>query len=169
MRAPSSPSSSLARRSWAAWALAFAAAAATAEPVHPGPRQWGFVLPTLDGERFLRTADLAGPVLVNFWSIDCPPCVAELPRLQAFALANPNWTVLLAATDAPADARRFLQQRGIALPAVRAGPAAAGLMRQAGSRDRALPFTVTVRNQVVCGTYRGEIAQDELGRLHVRC
>jgi outer membrane receptor for ferrienterochelin and colicins len=154
----------------AALAGAFAVAiAASAGPAAGEGARWSFSLPALDGERFLGPADFRGPVLVNVWGIDCPPCVAELPRLQAFALAHPDWTVLLVATDAPADARRFLQQRGIALPAVRAGAAAAGLMRQAGNRSGALPFSAAVRDGRICRAGTGEWHGADLGRAVAAC
>jgi len=150
-------------------AMAFASAAAAAQPAaSPWPR-WGFSLPDLDGDRFLGPLDFRGPVLVNVWGIDCPPCVAELPRLQAFALAHPAWTVLLVATDAPSDARRFLRQRGIALPAVRGGAAAAGLMRRAGNRSGALPFSVALEDGLICRVHTGEVSHDQLWDMHSHC
>ena len=39
--------------------------------------------------RIHRLGDLRGrPVVLNFWSIDCPPCVRELPSLEALARAG---------------------------------------------------------------------------------
>jgi cytochrome c biogenesis protein CcmG, thiol:disulfide interchange protein DsbE len=42
-----------------------------------------FTLRTPDGTAF-RLNDLRGhPVMVNFWATFCPPCMAELPAIQA--------------------------------------------------------------------------------------
>lgn len=42
-----------------------------------------FSLQTLSGETF-RLSDFQGqPVLLNFWATWCPPCVVELPFIQA--------------------------------------------------------------------------------------
>ena len=106
---------------------------------------WDFSLPALDGGRFVRLSDQQGPVLVNFWSRDCPPCVTELPRLQAFADAHPTWTVLLVSTDTPAAATEFVRAHAITLPVLRPGGNVAALMRSAGNRVGALPFTVATR------------------------
>jgi len=167
MWAPSFPSESVARRgllrAGALWL------ASTTGVSVAGRGHWTFALPTLDGDRFLGPADFAGPVLVNFWGRDCPPCVAELPRLQQFAQAQPGWTVLLVSTDAPADARRFLQQRGISLPALRAGSGVAGLMRSAGNRSGALPFSVAVHGGRICHAQTGEVSEADLERLRQAC
>ena len=133
------------------------------------PKRWDFTLPTLDGTRFVQAAGITGPVLVNFWGIDCPPCVAELPRLQAFARNNPHWTVLLVATDLPSDAAAFLQQRGISLLSLRRGANVAGLMRAAGNRQGALPFTVSVREGNVCRTELGEVSEQQLAAIAADC
>ena len=102
---------------------------------------WDFSLPALDGVRFVRLSDQQGPVLVNFWSRDCPPCVTELPRLQAFADAHPTWTVLLVSTDTPTAATEFVRAHAITLPVLRPGGNVAALMRSAGNRVGALPLT----------------------------
>ncbi|MEW7976807.1 MAG: TlpA disulfide reductase family protein [Candidatus Sedimenticola endophacoides] len=43
-----------------------------------------FSLPTLDG-KLVKLSDYRGKwVVVNYWAIWCPPCVAEMPELDAF-------------------------------------------------------------------------------------
>ncbi|MET3493538.1 TlpA family protein disulfide reductase [Variovorax boronicumulans] len=135
----------------------------------PEGQTWDFTLPTLDGDRFLSLGRIRGPVLVNFWGRDCPPCIAELPRLQAFALQHPEWTVLLVSTDVPAVARRALSDRGIALPAVRAGANVAGLMRAAGNVSGGLPYSVAVNGAVICRAMAGELSAEDLGQWARAC
>ena len=132
-------------------------------------KQWDFTLPSLDGRRFVQPSKIDGPVLVNFWGRDCPPCVAELPRLQAFARDNPSWTVLLVATDTPTEASQFLAQRGISLQSLRSGANVSALMRTAGNRHGALPFSVAMRSGIVCQTQLGEVSAAQLDQVKVEC
>ena len=140
-------------------------ASGSATPV----KHWDFTLPTLDGRRFVQLSKLEGGVLVNFWGRDCPPCVAELPRLQAFERDNPGWTVLLVSTDAPTEASQFLAQRGISLQALRPGANVGALMRTAGNRHGALPFSVAARGGAVCSTHLGEVSAAQLDDLKAGC
>ncbi len=139
----------------------------------PVGQAWDFTLPTLDGSRFVQASASKGPVLVNFWGKDCGPCITELPRLQAFANANPKWTVLLISTDAPADARAFVQRHGVQLPVLRPGGNVVALMRSAGNRSGGLPFTVALtpgtQQARLCAGQLGELAAADLGRLAAAC
>ena len=72
------------------------------------PSAWSATFATLDGDRFVPTAQMPGLALLNFWGVDCPPCVAELPRLRRYAQAHAAWSVWLVATDPPPQARAFL-------------------------------------------------------------
>lgn len=130
---------------------------------------WDFTLPTLDGSRFVTASSLAGPVLVNFWGMDCAPCIAELPRLQAFAAAHPQWTVLLVSTDAPARAQEFVQRHGITLTVLRPGANVAALMRSAGNRSGGLPLTVALRQGRLCDGKLGELTDPDLAQIAARC
>src|SRR5262245_58684638 len=108
-------------------------------------RVWDFNLTTLDGSRYVRASSVQGPLLVNFWGAECPPCIDELPRLQAFAADRPAWTVWLVATDPAPMARAFVDRHAVRLPVLRAGQNVSGLMRAAGNRDGGLPFTVALQ------------------------
>lgn len=141
-----------------------AAAAASASG-----QAWDFTLPSLDGSRFVQISDISGPVLVNFWGRDCPPCVAELPRLQAFAQANQHWTVLLVSTDSPAIALEFVQRHGVTLSVLRSGGNVAVLMRSAGNRSGGLPFTVAFRSARVCDRQAGALKAADLQRMTLAC
>lgn len=134
-----------------------------------GVPAWDFTLATLDGDRFVQASGLPGPVLVNFWGDECPPCVAELPRLQAFARRQPGWTLLLVATDAPQEARAYLKERGITLVGLKGGPDVAVLMRSAGNRSGGLPFTVVLRDGHICQSHEGELSEAALERVGVAC
>jgi outer membrane receptor for ferrienterochelin and colicins len=130
---------------------------------------WDFTLPLLDGSRFVQASRLNGPVLVNFWGKDCAPCITEMPRLQAFAKANPHWTVLLVSTDAPAEARTFVQRQGLQLTVLRPGTHVGALMRSAGNRGGGLPFTVSLRDARICHRHLGELGNVELAALVAAC
>ena len=155
---------------WLAAALpAWAHSGPHAPGTVPAGHGWDFTLPLLDGSGFVTASSSAGPVLVNFWGVDCAPCVAGLPRLQAFAAANPQWTVLLVSTDAPVQAQAFVQRHGITLPVLRPGAHVAALMRSAGNTAGVLPFTVGLRQGRLCDGQFGEAADADLARLAARC
>lgn len=153
--------------------LAAAPLAAHKGPHLPGTipvgHGWDFSLPTLDGSRFVSASSLAGPALVHFWAGDCAPCLAALPRLEAFAKAHPQWSVLLVSTDAPPRAQEAVQRLGISLPVLRAGGDVAALMRRAGNRAGGLPFTVGLRQARLCDGQFGEPLPADLARIASRC
>ena len=138
-----------------------------ASPVRGKP--WDFTLPTLDGSRFVQASSFEGPVLVNFWGRDCGPCITELPRLQAFAQAHPQWTVLLVSTDSTAQAQEFVQRHKLMLTVLRPGANVSALMRSAGNRSGGLPFSVTLRNGRVCESRTGELADSDLTDMVLSC
>jgi outer membrane receptor for ferrienterochelin and colicins len=180
MPASSSRSEPLARAAAVLLALACSAAAV---PAHDGAHapgkaasvsaDWNFTLPTLAGDRFVALRSLAGPVLVNFWGVDCPPCVAELPALMAFARAQPQWTVLLVGTDKPAVAQPFLERYAHPLPAnvlpLRGGANTPALLRAAGNRQAALPHSVAWSRGAACKSHSGMLDDALLQQMARAC
>ena len=117
--------------------FAFAAGVAAAQ----APLQ--LELPRIDGAALVRLDDYAGrPMLLNFWSLDCPPCRAEAPLLRAFAQAHPALALLGVSVDAPEAAYRFTLLEPMPFAQLRAPRDNGGLMRRFGDPEGALPYTV---------------------------
>jgi outer membrane receptor for ferrienterochelin and colicins len=160
-----------------AGALGLGPPPARAQEAHaPGPpasaaARLAFTLATLDGSRFVATTAHPGPVLINVWGVDCPPCVAELPLLLGFAQRHAGWQVLLVGTDTPKVAAAFLARH--ALPArtpanalwLRGATSATALMRAAGHAGGGLPLTVALRDGRVCARHAGLLDEAALAAL----
>jgi cytochrome c biogenesis protein CcmG/thiol:disulfide interchange protein DsbE len=73
-----------------------------------------FVLPALDGSVHKLSNHRGKPVLVNLWATWCPPCIAELPLLDAIVRDyGPRGLVVLgvAGDDEDARVRSFVAER----------------------------------------------------------
>src|SRR5258706_3460902 len=69
-----------------------------------------FDLPDATGHKVSLASQKGHPVAVNFWATWCPPCVAEIPSLEAFAttLEGTNMRLLaVSVDDGWAPIRRF--------------------------------------------------------------
>jgi thiol-disulfide isomerase/thioredoxin len=100
------------------------------------------------------------PLLVNFWATWCPPCVEELPMLNAFHQqhAARGWQVLGLAVDQPSAVRRFMEKLPLVFPVGMAGLAGTELSRTLGNASGALPFTVVMGRD-------GRVLQRKLGKV----
>jgi thiol-disulfide isomerase/thioredoxin len=100
------------------------------------------------------------PLLVNFWATWCPPCVEELPLLNAFyrEQSGKGWQVLGLAVDQPAAVRRFLDKLPLAFPVGMAGLAGTELARSLGNPSGGLPYSVVFDRQ-------GQVTHRKIGKL----
>jgi thiol-disulfide isomerase/thioredoxin len=127
----------------------------------PFPGFWAQQWDTPQGDT-LRAQDFRGkPLLINFWATWCPPCVDELPLINAFFQQHQakGWQVIGLAVDRVAAVQSFLQKMPLAFPVGMVGADGGGLGKQLGNPSGALPFSVVVARQ-------GNVAQRKLGRLH---
>lgn len=156
-QAPGAPLSgdSRARRRWLYAAVAGAAALSGA-----GLAWWKYRLGTVqegaDADLWQASFDtpsggvlaMSGfkgrPLLLNFWATWCPPCIDELPLLDAFYKENSTngWQVLGLAIDKPAAVRGFLGKVPVSFPTALAGLQGTELGKSLGNVGGGLPFTI---------------------------
>ncbi len=123
-------------------------------------------LQALDGSSFDAAAFLAGQaVVLNFWAPWCPPCVEELPIIDAelahlAAKTGKTPSFLAIALDDLAPVQRFWQASQLRhITPVVAGYAGMALLRSLGNSTGQLPFTVVLAGD-------GAILHSHLGALN---
>lgn len=162
----------LQRRHWIAGGVALAAAGTGAwwadRRLSPGPvlsgaeaAFWQASFDSPSGQPLSMAALRGRPLLVNFWATWCPPCVEELPLLNAFhqAQSAKGWQLLGLAVDRVEPVRQFLQRLPLSFPVGMTGFAGTDLSRSLGNATGALPFTV------VFGP-RGDLLHRKIGQVH---
>jgi peroxiredoxin len=99
-------------------------------------------------------------LVVNFWATWCPPCVEEMPELEAMQheLASSNVQILGIGIDSESNIRSFAEKLDISYPLYIAGLEGTRLASELGNRSGGLPFTLLIDRN-------GEINKSYLGRL----
>ncbi len=109
----------------------------------------------------LKLADFRGkPLVLNFWATWCPPCVEEMPLLDAFFRQNVSngWQVIGLAIDQPTQVKRFIDQFPVDYSIALGGMHGSELGRQLGNAQGGLPFTVVF-------DATGNVKLQKLGKL----
>lgn len=121
---------------------------------------WEAQVLTPDGQP-LSLASLRGkPLLVNFWATWCPPCVEELPMIDAFWRQNASngMQVIALAVDRMESVKVFLGKHPLSMPVGVLGAGGASLSKTLGNAAGGLPFSVFL-------SANGEIYKQKLGKL----
>ena len=104
---------------------------------------WAMNFDTPDGQPQPMSSFRGKPLLLNFWATWCPPCVEELPRLDAFYQDQKarGWQVLGLAVDQPSAVRKWLQAKPLSFAVGMAGLGGTELSKSLGNMAGSLPFT----------------------------
>lgn len=121
---------------------------------------WNSSFEGLDGQALRMEALRGRPLLLNFWATWCPPCIQELPLLNAFYGEHraKGWQVLGLAIDQPANVQKFLQRMPLDFPVALGGLGGTELARGLGNDKGGLPFTVMFAAD-------GSISRRKIGQL----
>ena len=121
---------------------------------------WALEAELPSGKVYKLSALKGKPLVVNFWATWCPPCVEEMPLLDAFYRqhAAKGWQMVGLAADHAKAVTKFLAQTPVQFPTPLAGLAGIELSRTLGNLSGGLPFTVVINSQ-------GQIALRHMGKL----
>ncbi len=121
---------------------------------------WPHVFETPTGGTVSMQSFRGRPLLLNFWATWCPPCIEEMPLLDAFFKQNSvkGSQVLGLAIDQPSAVRAYLGRTPVSYPIGLAGFGGTELSKVLGNVSGGLPFTVVLAAD-------GRLLHRRMGRL----
>lgn len=128
---------------------------------------WALQSERPDGSALAMAAFRGRPLLVNFWAPWCPPCVEELPMIDAFFRQRvaSGWQVVGLAVDKPVAVQNFLGRTPVSFPVGILGLAGLGVVKRMGNDGGGLPFTLVLRaGGQVLDRKIGQITAEDLDR-----
>jgi thiol-disulfide isomerase/thioredoxin len=129
-------------------------------PAELPPELWLMTFDSPAGPPLAMQTLRGKPLLLNFWATWCPPCVEEMPMLDAFYRRNAakQWQVVGLAIDQPSSVRAFLARTPVSYPIGLAGLGGTELAKSLGNESGGLPFTLALGPA-------GTVLQRKIGRL----
>lgn len=114
---------------------------------------WAQTFTGPQGEPVAMASFRGRKLVIEFWATWCPPCIEELPMLNAFHLAQQakGWTVLGLAVDQLEPVQRFLKRQPLAFPVAVLGAQGLAVTQSFGNASGSLPYTAVVGAEVVMG------------------
>jgi len=130
-------------------------------PSDGSPALWTLSFDTPSGGKLEMQSLRGKPLLLNFWATWCPPCVEELPLLDAFFRENSakSWQVIGLAIDQPSAVKAFLARTPVSFPVGLAGLGGSELSKELGNLTGGLPFSVVIGSA-------GKVLQRKIGRVN---
>jgi len=128
---------------------------------------WAMSFDTPDGQPQPMTSFRGKPLLLNFWATWCPPCVEELPLLDAFYQEQKakGWQVLGLAVDQPSAVRKWLQAKPLGFPVGMAGLGGTELSKSLGNLAGSLPFTAVFGGSgALLNRKTGKVSSEDLAQ-----
>jgi peroxiredoxin len=121
-----------------------------------------FTLEDLDGNEVTLSDYEGRPIVLNFWATWCPPCVAEMPTLDAaYNGGEYDDLVILAVSveESPATVERFMDREGLSLPVLLDSKG-----KVSGAyRVRGIPTTFFIdRDGVIVDIFSGSLSEKNL-------
>lgn len=126
--------------------------------------------PDLSGKSVAMRRWLGKPVVVNFWATWCPPCVREMPDLEALHQQYKSVQFVGLGVDIASNVHEFVQKVHVSYPLLLVGNGGVALMRPLGNSAGGLPFTVVFDAQGhivhrVLGQVKPPVLAQTLGKL----
>ena len=121
---------------------------------------WSAEFDSVTGGTLALSGLKGSPLVLNFWATWCPPCVEEMPLIDAFyrEKQSKGWQVVGLAIDQPSRVRSFLNQSAVSYPVGLAGMNGSEFGKILGNTDGSLPFTVVFDAQ-------GQLIFRKIGKL----
>ena len=112
----------------------------------PDAAFWGQRFERPEGGELLFEQLRGKPLLINFWATWCPPCVEEMPMIDAFFRENAanGWQVVGLAIDQPSAVRKFLAKTPVSYPVGLAGLQGTEMVKNLGNTAGGLPFSIVL-------------------------
>ncbi|MEF8834354.1 MAG: TlpA disulfide reductase family protein [Halofilum sp. (in: g-proteobacteria)] len=107
-------------------------------------------------------------VLLNFWATWCPPCLEEIPALDALhgELGDEGLSVVGVALEDAEPVRAFAAEHDVGYPLLVGGREAFDIAAEYGNGRGTLPYSVVIdRSGTIRATHQGALTREEAREL----